>query len=379
MLRFCFFAAFFASFCLADPSPRSAAQQPAPARSASPAAASPTPPPRRTREDEEVIKIETNLVTTPVSVLDRNGRFIAGLRKRDFTIFDNDVQQTIAHFQSEETPFLLMLMIDISPSTQYKIEEIQFAAITFINQLRPNDKVMVAAFDNRIRMLTEEPTSDKQKLYAAVYGTRFGSGTSIYDVVSLVTDMDMIKFPGRKAVVMFTDGVDTTSRQSTFESSLADAEEVDALFYTIRYNTIRWSGQQNMGVDPALLAQLPPAVRELIARNAAVGSQYRRGMSPAEYELGRRYLSSLAETSGGRMFEAENTKNLEEAFAGVAEELRRQYSIGYYPEASTTPGERRSIRIKVARPNTVIRSKRSYLVREPPKEGESAAPTTATR
>src|SRR5215510_12373511 len=98
----------------------------------------PPPPPAPTKApDDEVIRVETNLVTTPVSVLDRNGRFIPGLKKKDFKIFEDDVPQKITYFQSEEQPFTVVLMIDISPSTKYAIDDIHFAALTFVNQLRP--------------------------------------------------------------------------------------------------------------------------------------------------------------------------------------------------------------------------------------------------
>jgi hypothetical protein len=89
-----------------------------------------------------------------------------------------------------------------------------------------------------------------------------------------------------------------------------------------------------------------------------------RGGSSAEYERGARYLQTLADNSGGRLFEADTTVNLETSFAGIAEELRRQYSIGYYPEKTGEPGERRSIKIQiVAKPGVVVRAKRNYVVK----------------
>ena len=313
--------------------------------------------------DEEVYTVDTNLVTTPVSVLDRNGRFIPGLRKRDFKIFENGIAQKITYFQSEEQPVTVILMIDTSPSTRYQIDEIHYAALTFVNQLRPTDKVMVVAFDQRARLLTEEPTADKQKLYAAIYHAQFGSGTGLYDAVDAIVNLDMLKVPGRKAVVLFTDGVDTTSRRSDFQSSLAEVEETDALFYTIRYDTQEQnaSGQQApAAVDlNSLLAGLPGIQ---IPRGSII--RVGRGQSPAEYEKGRKYLDSLATNSGGRMFEAATIPDLATSFAGVAEELRRQYTIGYYPDDTGTAGERRKIKIEVARPKAVVRAKSSYVIGE---------------
>ena len=116
--------------------------------------ASPTPTPTGKIDDEnEVIKIETNLVTMPVSVLDRDGRFIAGLQQNDFKIFENGTEQKVEYFQSVEQPFTVILLLDVSPSTQFRIEEIQQAAMTFVDQLRPSDRVMVIAFDERVHVL----------------------------------------------------------------------------------------------------------------------------------------------------------------------------------------------------------------------------------
>jgi Ca-activated chloride channel family protein len=184
-----------------------------------------------------VIKVETNLVTTPVTVMDRNGRFIPGLTKKSFKISENGVPQKITYFQSEEQPFTVVLVIDTSPSTRYKIDEIHYAAVTFVNHLRPTDKVLVVAFDQRVKLLTPEPTSEKRVLYAAIYKSAFGSGTSLYDAVDAVVSLDLKNAPGRKAIVLFTDGVDTTSRRADLEGSLASVEENESLFYPIRYNT----------------------------------------------------------------------------------------------------------------------------------------------
>jgi len=309
------------------------------------------PPPPAPVQSDEVINIDTNLVTTPVSVLDRDGRFLPGLKQKDFKIYENGVPQRITYFQSEEQPFTVVLMIDISPSTKYSIDDIHYAAVTFVNQLRPEDKVMVVAFDQKVRVLTE-PTSSKQALYTAIYKSQFGSGTSLYDAVDSVANLDLMNVSGRKAVVLFTDGVDTTSRQANFESTVASVEEIDALFYPIRYNT--------QAKADATAQNLDPAVAAIVAR----------GTSPAEYTKGRQYLDTLSTNSGGRLFDAENITNLETSFAGVAEELRRQYSVGYYPDDTGKPGDRRKIKIEVARPTAIVRSKTSYVI----KKDEPTAP-----
>ena len=327
----------------------------------------PPPPPASKPTEDEIVRVETNLVTTPVSVLDRNGRFIAGLRKKDFKILEDGVPQEITYFQSSEQPFTVILLIDTSPSTRYHIDDIHYAALTFVNQLRPNDKVMVAAFDSRLRILTEEPTTEKQTIFAAIYKSQFGSGTSLYDAVDYVANMDLVNVPGRKAVVLFTDGVDTTSRRADYITSIASVEEVDALFYPIRYNT-----QQRPGNAAQLASvygvQLPPGVMV----------QLGRGQSDAEYLRGKTYLETLATNSGGRIFEVDTVPNLEVAFAGVAEELRRQYSIGYYASEDGKPGDRKRIKIEVARPpKAIVRAKTTYVVKE--KDEPTNSSSTANR
>ena len=168
----------------------------------------PTPPPLNpeTVEEDDVIEIETNYVTLPVTVLDRQGRFISGLSKNDFKIYEDGVEQKVEVFDSVEKPFTVVLLIDTSPSTKYKIDEIHNAAITFVRQLRRQDRVMVVAFNQNYRVLTY-PTSDQYRLQSAIRRASFGGGTSLYDAVSRTIDNELRQIDGRKAVVLFTDGV----------------------------------------------------------------------------------------------------------------------------------------------------------------------------
>jgi VWFA-related protein len=316
-------------------------------------------------DDNEVIKIETNLVTMPVSVLDRDGRFVSGLQQRDFKVFENGIEQKLEYFQSVEKPFTVILLIDVSPSTQYKIDEIQDAAIAFVDQLRRDDRVAVISFDEHVHLLAA-PTNNRNVLRNAIMQARFGDGTSLYEAVDSVVNQYLKRIEGRKAVVLFTDGVDTTSRRASYQSTIADVEELDALFYTIRYDTAAdmnggyGGGGGRRGGGWGDLAGI-------ILGGGGGGGGRRRGgwgggSSSQEYETGRKYLQALAQNSGGRSFDAPTISNLDAAFSGIAEELRRQYSLGYYPENVGQSGERRRISVRVARPNLVVRAKSSYIV-----------------
>lgn len=302
-------------------------------------------------DDGEVVKIDTSLITIPVSVFDRNGLYIPNLTKENFKIYENGKEQEIAYFGTSEKPFTVILLLDTSPSTAYKIEEIQAAAIAFVDQLKSQDSVMVIEFDENIHVLTET-TRDRQKIYKAIKKADFGGGTSIYDAVDFSLRKRLSTVEGRKAIVLFTDGVDTTSSKARYDDNLSDAEEGDALIFPIYYNTFFDNNMRNGG---GVYSPFP---------FPGGGSSYPApGTTKEEYALGRKYLNDLSEISGGKVFVPEKVEGgLTAAFEGIAEELRRQYNIGYYPTETGEAGQRKQIKVRVNRPNLVIRSRDSYIV-----------------
>lgn len=316
-------------------------------------------------EAGDVIKVNTTLVTLPVSVTDRDGRYIPNLTKSDFRLWEDGVEQQVAFFSSVDKPFSVVLVLDTSGSTRFKIEEIQDAAIAFVNQLRAGDRVMIVSFDDDIRVLTEF-TNDRNRMRDAIRRTRTGNGTRLYDAVDLVINNRLNQVDGRKAVVLFTDGVDTASRSASYASNVRDAEELDALIYPVQYDTYRdvagqggsWPGSQRRTSPIDILIGI------LGGRSGGVtigGGGGGTGSSRSDYERANRYLRELAEKTGARQYQADNSYNLTYAFANIAEELRRQYSIGYYPIRPPQPGQRRQVRVRVNQPNLAVRSRDSYV------------------
>lgn len=342
----------------------------------------------------DVVRVNTTLVSIPVSVMDRDGKFIPNLTQNDFRVWEDGVEQRVAYFASTEKPFTVALMIDTSGSTRFKLQEIQDAAITFVNQLRADDRVMVVSFSDKIRILSQ-PTSDRNRMREAILRTEPGSGTRLYDAVDEVINQQFNHIEGRKAIVLFTDGVDTTSRQGTYDSNVRDAEELDALIYPVEYDTYQDMGilMPGGGGWPGGGGSSGNVIIDILGsilgggnpRGGYPGGSYpgggypgggypnrrggaRRGgggfpgtgTSRAEYELGDQYLHDLARVSGARLYNAEQ-QNLAIAFQSVAEELRRQYSLGYYPSNTPRPGERRNIKVRVNRPELVVRTRDSYV------------------
>jgi Ca-activated chloride channel family protein len=316
----------------------------------------------------DVVRVSTTLVTVPVSVMDRNGRYIPNLRQGDFHIYEDGVEQQVAYFASVEKPFTVVLMIDTSGSTQFKIEEIQDAAIAFVDQLRPDDRVMVVSFNDDIRVLIE-PTNDRYALRSAIRRARTGDGTKLYDAVDFVINRCLNRIDGRKAIVLFTDGVDTTSRRASFQTNVRDAEELDALIYPVQYDTFTdvnaggggggsWPGSSR---TPTTIGGILGQILGGMSRGGGMGGGRNAGTSREDYERADRYLNELAEKTGARLQRADDVRNISQAFAVIAEELRRQYSLGYYPKSQAQAGQRRQIRVRVNQPNLVVRARDSYI------------------
>lgn len=303
-------------------------------------------------------------MTLPVSVMDRDGRYIPNLQKEDFRIWEDGVEQDVAFFASVDKPFSVVLMIDTSPSTQFRLEEIQDAAISFVNHLRPDDKVMVVSFNQDIKVLSEL-TTDRSKLQRAIYKARTDSGTSLYDAVDMVINKQLNKIQGRKAIVLFTDGVDTTSDRAGYDSTVMDAQELDALIYPVQYNTAADMGGvvQNPMPPVDIFGQILGGIfgggNGGGRRGGGMGRP--RGTSRGDYEIGNRYLEELANSTGGREYRADSLQNMSYAFENVAEELRRQYSIGYYPKRAPEAGQRRMIKVRARQPNLAVRARDSYI------------------
>lgn len=309
----------------------------------------------------DVVRVNTSLVTVPVSVMDRDGKYIPTLRREDFHIYENGVEQRVTYFAAVDKPFSVVLLIDTSRSTDFRLEDMQDAAIAFVNQLKPEDKVTIISFDDDIDVLARA-TSDRQELVRAIRRTRTGGGTRLYDAVDLAISRELKKIEGRKAVVLFTDGVDTTSHRASYQSTVRAAEEADALIYPVAYNT---TGTIPHGTWPT--PTWPSGRGGVIFGSPFPGGGWPggrgggAGSSAEDYRLADSYLHELAQVSGGRFYRGGSLQNIAEAFAQVAEELRRQYSLGYYPKQMAQAGERRQIKVRVNQPGLVVKARDSYI------------------
>ena len=308
----------------------------------------------------DVIRVDTALVTVPVTVLDRNGRYVPMLRREQFRLMENGVPQKIAYFATSDSPFSVVLLLDTSGSTQFRLDDIQNAAIQFVDKLKPNDSVMIMSFDDRIEVMCKA-TTDRDVITKAIRRTRTGGGTRLYDAVEDVLKKQLKTISGRKAIVLFTDGVDTTSRRASYEDTIRLAEESDAPIYSVDYDTsgaasIYGQGLPIPGGRGTILGI--PLPRPGIPGTTIPGS------TPGDYRRAAAYLHALSNATGGRFYSGDSLFGIAQAFAWIAEELGRQYSLGYYPIARGKDGERRQIKVKVTEADLVVKARDSYIYSE---------------
>lgn len=321
-------------------------QQPPPKPpSLSKPAPKPTPP-AEPKEDLDVVTVDTNLVTVPLRVRNQKGSYVSDMRAEEFRVFEDGVEQQLAYFAPVDSPFTVSLMLDVSDSTQSSLGQIKEAAIAFINQLRADDEVIIIHFDGVLNVVGQ-PSSDRAVLRAMIEQVPSGSGTRLYDAVDKVLTRLLTQIKGRKAVVLFTDGVDVDSRTKA-EQTLREAEAGEALIYSVYYDTREAMREELLG------GPVPYSV--LKSRTTYLNSVY---------AAARRYLDSLAQKTGARMYPASNPAKMAVAFASIAAGLRAQYSLGYYPANPPQPGQRRRIKIQVTRPRVEVDARDTYLCRSP--------------
>jgi Ca-activated chloride channel family protein len=274
--------------------------------------------PASTPARDSVIRVDVSLVTVPTMVSDSAGKHVPDLPGQEFHLFEDGMEQSIDRVIPEVTPFNVVLMLDTSGSTLFKHSQIQEAALAFVQALRPEDRIMVVSFDSYI-YLDAAFTNDRAALRRAILKTDTGAGTRMYDALDLVLTECLTRVQGRKAIVLFTDGVDSQSWLARFGTYQNKVEESDALVYTVQFDTM--------------------------------------APSPAS-----QYLKGLSENSGGRLFLASTIPSLAGAFAEIGDELQHQYTICYYPSNPRNDSAFRKIQVTVDKPGTKIRARTGYRI-----------------
>ncbi len=320
-------------------------------------------------QDDEVIRVDTELVEVPLSVTDGAGRPVLSVKQGDISIFEDGRKQEIAVFSATTAPFEVALLLDTSGSTRNELQVIRRAAQHFIDSLRPGDRVAIIAFrsdvvDNRSEAVPEvltRLTGDRNTLRDALSRVSTSNGTPYYDGLIKVTE-DVFREPasgdfrGRRALVALTDGVDSTSI-SGFDEARELLEETGAAAYFINVNTREFFENNLLGDCEGAMrfsqaqirryyAKLPSGV-ERTSDFCKLGDFERLAISKQLYAMAENEMTLLSQRLGGRVFPAADLSEARGAFRQVAEEIGTKYTIGYYSLNDARDGKFRAIKVDI--------------------------------
>lgn len=342
-------------------------------------------PPQKTGEDE-VIRVDTELVEVPVVITDRAGRPVLNLKQSNFAVSEDGKPQQIADFGATSAPFEVALLLDTSGSARAELQLIQRAAQSFINSLRPGDRVSIIAFrtdtkDGRAMPTGEvlsDLTDDRAALASALERIKTSNGTPYYDSLLKVAEKVFAQpprpeFRGRRAMVALTDGVDSTSI-SDFEEARELLAKAGVVCYFIQVNTRDFFEQNLLGDCQAAIRFSAAQIRRYYKKIAAnsklettsdfcqLGDFERLAISKRLYELAAEEMNALAKASGGKVFPVADLSEARAAFKNVADEIGTKYSLGYYSSNEKRDGTYRRIKVDVKGlpAGTQIRAREGY-------------------
>jgi Ca-activated chloride channel family protein len=274
----------------------------------------------RVGAQDATFRSSTRIVPVVTTVLDANGRLVPNLEQEDFTILDNGKPQEIAFFQNEVQPFTVVVMLDKSGSMTANLKILDQAAEQFLLRMLPADKGQVGAFSDKIQ-LSGTFTNDRDDLIGALRDLQFGNPTRLYDAIDESIDA-LSGVEGRKVVLVFTDGDDTSSRLG-FGDVLARARADEIMVYAIGLESEYFNLQRIVRTRPD------------------------------------RNLKKLAEETGGGYFELQKTADLAPTFTRVAQELHSQYTIGFTP--ALLDGKEHKLLVKMKQPTMTGRARKTYI------------------
>ena len=270
--------------------------------------------------DQPVFRSSVRTVPIYATVVDSSGRLVPSLERTDFSVVDNGKPAEIALFSNESQPFTAVVMLDTSASMTANLKLLNRAAEQFLLRLLPVDRAQVGAFNDKIQ-LSGTFTNDRDELIGALNDLYFGNPTRLND--GIAAGLDALKgIEGRRVVLVFTDGEDTSSRLG-FKTVMERARDEEVMVYSIGLESEYFNGMRVVRSRPS------------------------------------RDLRKISDETGGGYFELQRTDELSPTFTRVAQELRSQYLIGFAPVALDNRVHK--LDVKVNKPGMTVRARRSYL------------------
>lgn len=270
-------------------------------------------------QDDDVVRVNTDLVVLNVTVVDAQGKFVKGLRAGDFKLLVDGREQPIANFTKEETPFAAAMLLDTSGSMEQRMVLARSAAIRFLDHLRDEDVAAIYRFDSEINQVQE--FSSSRDLADFAFSLKAKGMTALNDaILKAAVDLGQ-RAENRRAILVISDGADTKSAASA-EKALETALAANATIYAVDMSSTEGATGRNLV-------------------NAAA-------------------LRNFANKSGGRYVGAPGGQSMRDSFAEIAEELSNQYTISYAPPETARDGRWHKLEVKLTRPDAVVRTRKGY-------------------
>ena len=312
----------------------------------------------RAQDPDDVIKTDTSVVQLNIGVVDRQGRPITSLNRGDFSVFEDGVKQTIQRFEPVEAPFSLVLMLDVSGSTVNFRQQLKLASQRFLDALAPDDRVSVIQFDAKVKQLTGF-TTDRQKTAYAIDIANGKGETYFYEALKFsLRELDK-QGKRRKAIVVLTDGLDTSNRtldRNTVSTAQNDQEALNAIkpFESADLKQVLASAdRQGVTIFPLALPSGDPK-RLPLPTPSQIGI----------YAAARSRLQHLADRTGGRIHEINQLQYMAQLYREVAASIRTLYTISYQATSGDrTRGKWHEIKIEVVYPELTARTRPGYFGR----------------
>ena len=313
--------------------------------------------PANAQDPDDVIRTETSLVQLNIGVVDKQGRAVTSLTKKDFVIYEDGVKQSIQLFEPVEAPFSLVLMLDMSGSTINFRQQLKLASQRFLDALAPDDRVAVIQFNKEVKSLTGF-TVDRQKTAYAIEIANGAGETHFYNALKFALKELEKEGKRRKAIVVLTDGLDTHLR-NTDRATLSKAQTDEEALATIKpdmsadlINVLSSADRQGVTIYPLALPSGDPKRLPMPTPNI-IGI----------YAAARARLQSLADRTGGRLNEINQLQYMAQLYREVAANLRTLYTVGYQPPGDRPRGKWHEIKVEVAHSELTARTKPGYFAR----------------
>ena len=271
------------------------------------------------QKDDDVISVDSSIVVMNATITDASGKAVSGLTQKQFRVFEDGVEHEIVTFETEETPFAAVILLDTSGSMEQRVSLARAAAIQFLDGLRSGDSTAIYNFDSKVEMVQD--FSSNRDLREQVYDLKANGMTVLNDAIYKAAEVLSKRPEKRRAIIVLSDGADTMSKVST-DKALKAALSVNATIYAVDMSSLE--------------------------------------LKPSDRAQNKGALTNFAEKTGGRYVATPGGVAMREAFKRIVAELSEQYTIAYSPTNIKKDGKWRAIELRVSRPNLTIRTRKGY-------------------